>query len=99
MVMSVVVSKEGRVCVTHDMEMDGQPVCMNFSPDDSSMTIVFDDGTHTRLTSVSPPEFSNRLQKVRSVLLRQLQASGPKKEAEIPFYILIDGKQDNQPPM
>ena len=99
MVMSVVVNKEGNICVTHDMEMDGQPVCMNFSPTDRSMTVVFDDGTQTRIASVSMPEFGQRLQKARSVLLRQLQTSGPKKESEIPFHILMDDGQDNQPPM
>ena len=99
MVMSVVVGREGRVCVTHDMNMTGQPIYMNFSPADRSMTVVFDDGTQARIASVSMPDFGLRLQKARSVLLRQLQANGPKKESEIPFHILMDGRQDNQPPM
>jgi|GEM_PF-2074892 len=98
MVMSVVIGKEGRLCVTHDMVMDGQPAHVNFNRADRSMTVVFEDGTQTQIASVSVPAFGDRLQKMRSVLLRQLQASGLKTESEIPFHILMD-EDSIQPPM
>ena len=89
MVMTLTVNYEGRICVSHDEALDALPVGMNYSAQDKTLTVLLDNGTYTRIGSAKMPEISKRLQKVRSVMLREMDNFGNKGEVEVPLYILF----------
>ena len=89
MVMTLTVNHEGRICVSHDEALGALPIGMNYSAADKTLTVLLDNGTYTRIGSATIPEISQRLQKVRSVMLREMDKYGNKGEVEVPLYILF----------
>ncbi len=89
MVMTLTVNYEGRVCVSHDEALDALPVGMNYSAEDKTLTVLLDNGTYTRIGSATMPEISKRLQKARSVMLKEMNRFGANGEIEVPLYILF----------
>lgn len=89
MVMSLTVNYEGRVCVSHDEALDALPVGMNYSAADKTLTVLLDNGTYAKIGSATIPEISKRLQKARSIMLKQMNEYGKSGEIEVPLYILF----------
>lgn len=86
MVMSVLVDREGRVCVAHDLCHDGRPVSLSYAPTRKSLTLILDNGQQEEIGSASLPEIARRLHHARHVRLLQLRspASDP---LEVPLHI------------
>ena len=87
MVMSVLVSKEGKVCVAHDVYFEGNPVCIDYAPVQKSLTLVMDNGQRALIGSATLPEISRRLQDSAHVLLMQIRRPDPAQQFEVPLYI------------
>ena len=96
MVMTLTVNYEGRVCVSYDEALNAMPVGMNYSAEDKTLTVLLDNGTYAKIGSATMPEISKRLQKARSIMLKQMSNHGAKAEVEVPLYILFGDDHDKK---
>jgi hypothetical protein len=87
MVMSVLVSKEGKVCVAHDACCEGTPVSLHYSPLRKSLTLVMDNGQHTLIGSATLPEISRKIEGSAHVMILQIRRPDPTQQFEIPVHI------------
>jgi hypothetical protein len=87
MVMSVLVSKEGKICVAHDSYYEGNPVCLDYAPVQKSLTLVMDNGQRALIGSATLPEITRRLESTGHVLVMQIRRPDPAQQFEIPLYI------------
>jgi hypothetical protein len=87
MVMSVLVSKDGRVCVAHDSYYEGNPVSLDYAPGRKSLTLVMDNGQRELIGSATLPEISHRLENAAHVLIMQICRPDAAQQCEIPVHI------------
>jgi hypothetical protein len=89
MVMSVLVSKDGKVCVAHDSYYEGNPVSLDYAPLRKSLTLVMDNGQRAILGSATLPEITRRLESSERVLVMQIRRPDPAQQFDIPLHIQL----------
>jgi hypothetical protein len=87
MVMSVLISKEGKVCVAHDSYYEGNPVSLHYAPQQKSLTLVMDNGRRALLGSATLPAISRQLERSQNVVVMQIRRPDPAQQFEIPVYV------------
>ena len=90
MVMSVLVNREGKVCVVHDAYYEGRPVSLNYAPGRKSLTLVLDNGLQEHIGTAGLPEIARRLHHSRQVTLMQIRRPEPTQQLEVPLHIQIN---------
>lgn len=89
MVMSVLVNKEGKVCVAHDSYYEGNPVSLHYAPLRKSLTLVMDNGRQAVLGAATLPEISRHIENARNVMVMQIRRPDPTQQFEVPVYIQL----------
>jgi hypothetical protein len=89
MVMSVLVNREGKICVAHDVYYEGAPVGLSYETDNKTLTLHMDNGIHECLGMATLPEIARRLRGSKQVTLMQICRPEPVKQVEVPLYIHI----------
>lgn len=89
MVMSILVNREGKICVAHDVYYEGRPVGLSYEPDNKTLTLHMDNGMHECLGAATLPEIARRLHHSKQVTLMQICRPEPARQVEVPLYIQI----------